>query len=87
MITTKDIEANKPVIVKWAKTIQSSGVATDGVLAGQANEFIARMEEESELLKELRFIEGDGETQDIAALRVRANLMNMMKLSGASGAG
>ena len=87
MITKQDIDANKPVIVKWAKTLQSSGVATDGVLAGQADEFIARMEEESELLKELRFIDGDGETQDIAALRVRANLMNMMKLSGATGAG
>lgn len=86
-ITKKDIEANKPVIVKWAKTIQDSGVATAGVLAGQATEFIARMEDESELLSQLRFIEGDGETQDIQALRVKANLMNMMKLSGASGAG
>lgn len=86
-ITKEDIDANKPVIVKWAKTLQSSGVATAGVLSGQATEFIARMEEESELLSELRFIEGDGETQDIQALRVKANLMNMMKLSGASGAG
>lgn len=86
-ITKADIDANKPLIVKWAKTIESSGVATDGVLAGQATEFIARMEEESELLKDLRFIEGDGETQDVQALRVRANLMNMRKLSGASGAG
>ena len=33
-ITSKDIDANKPVIVKWAKTIQESGVATDGVMAG-----------------------------------------------------
>ena len=86
-ITKADIDANKPLIVKWAKTIESSGVATEGVLAGQATEFIARMEEESELLKDLRFIEGDGETQDVQALRVRANLMNMRKLSGASGAG
>lgn len=87
MISKTDIEANKPVIVKWAKPLHSSGVATDGVLSGQATEFIARMEEQSELLKDLRFIEGDGETQDIQSLRVRANLMNMMKLSGASGAG
>ena len=86
-ITAKDIEANKPVIVKWAKQIQSSGVATDGVMAGQATEFITRLEEQSELLKELRFIEMEGETQDIQQLRVKANLMNMMKLSGASGAG
>ena len=86
-ITSKDIDANKPVIVKWAKTIQDSGVATAGVMAGQATEFITRMEEQSELLSQLRFIEGEGETQDIQQLRVKANLMNMMKLSGVSGAG
>lgn len=86
-ITKADIDANKPVIVKWAKTLQSSGVATAGVLAGQAEEFITRIEQESELLGQLRYVEMDGETQDIQSLRVRANLMNMMKLSGASGAG
>lgn len=86
-ITAKDIDANKPVIVKWAKTLQSSGVATAGVMAGQATEFLTRMEDESELLAQLRFIEGEGETQDIQQLRVKANLMNMMKLSGATGAG
>ena len=86
-ITAKDIDANKPVIVKWAKKIQDSGVATDGVLAGQATEFLTRMEDESELLSQLRYIEGEGETQDIQQLRVKANLMNMMKLSGATGAG
>lgn len=86
-ITKEDIDANKPLIVKWAKTLHNSGVATEGILSGQATEFIARMEDESELLSELRFIEGDGETQDIQALRVKANLMNMMKLSGTSGAG
>ena len=86
MITKEHIDANKPIIVKWAKTLHDNGVATEGVLSGQATEFIARMEDESELLRELRFIEGDGETQDIQALRVKANLMNMMKISGA-GAG
>lgn len=87
MITANDIDANKPVIVKWAKTLQSSGVATDGVMAGQATEFITRLEEEAELLSALRYVEMEGETQDIQQLRVKANLMNMMKLSGASGAG
>ena len=37
MITTADIEASKPIIVKWDKPLQSSGVATDGVMAGQAS--------------------------------------------------
>lgn len=87
MITAKDIEANKPVIVKWAKKLVDSGAATEGVIAGQSTEFLTRLEEESELLRELRFIEMEGETQDITQLRVRANLMNMNKLSGVTGAG
>lgn len=86
MITKADIDANKPVIVKWDKPLQSSGVATDGVIAGQASEFITRIEEESELLGMLRYIEMDGETQDIQALRVRANLQNMEKLTVTPGA-
>lgn len=86
MITKADIEASKPVIVKWDKPLQSSGVATDGVLAGQASEFITRIEEESELLGMLRYVEMDGETQDIDALRVKANLMSMEKLSSVTGA-
>ena len=86
MITKADIEANKPVIVKWDKPLQSSGVATDGVMAGQASEFITRIEEESELLGMLRYIEMEGETQDIQSLRVRANLQNMEKLTGNVGA-
>ena len=44
MITKADIEANKPVIVKWDKPLQSSGAVTDGVMAGQASEFITRIE-------------------------------------------
>jgi len=86
MITKADIEASKPVIVKWDKPLQSGGVATDGVLAGQASEFITRIEEESELLGMLRYVEMDGETQDIDALRVKANLMSMEKLSSVTGA-
>ena len=82
MITKADIDANKPVVVKWAKPLQSSGAVTDVVIAGQANEFITRIEEESELLGQLRYIEMEGETQDIQALRVRANLQNMNQLSG-----
>ena len=87
MITKTDIEANKPVIVKWDKPLQSSGVATDGVMAGQASEFITRIEEESELLGMLRYIEMDGETQDIQALRVRPNLQSMEKLASPGPAG
>ena len=86
MITKADIEANKPVIVKWDKPLQSSGAVTDGVMAGQASEFITRIEEESELLGMLRYIEMEGETQDIQSLRVRANLQNMEKLTGNVGA-
>ena len=84
MITKEHIEANKPLVVKWAKPLQSSGTVTDGVIAGQADEFITRVEEESELIGQLRYVEMDGETQDIQGLRVRANLQNMNQLAGGS---
>lgn len=87
MITKADIEASKPIVVKWDKPLQSGGVATDGVMAGQASEFITRIEEESELLGMLRYIEMDGETQDIQALRVRPNLQSMEKLASPGPAG
>jgi len=86
MITKADIDASKPVVVKWEKALQSSGVATDGVMAGQASEFLTRIEEESELLGMLRYVEMDGETQDIQTLRVRPNLQSMEKLSSVVGA-
>ena len=86
MITEADIKANKPVILKWDKPLTNNGVVTDGVMAGQAQEFITRIEEESELLGQLRYIEMEGETQDIQALRVRAELQNMNKITGSVGA-
>jgi hypothetical protein len=85
MITKADIDASRPVVIKWEKALQSGGAATDGVMAGQASEFIARIEEESELLGLLRYVEMEGETQDIQSLRVRPNLMSMEKLSSVVG--
>lgn len=85
MITKQDIDANKPVIVKWDKALlNANGQVTEGVLAGQAEEFITRIEEESELLSQVRYLEMEGETLDIQGLRVRAKLKNMNKLSGSS---
>ena len=55
-------------------------------MAGQAEEFITRIEEESELLGQLRYVEMHGETQDIQALRVRPKLQSMEKLTGNVGA-
>lgn len=86
MLTRADIDANKPVVVKWDKPLTNNGATTPGVIAGQASEFIIRIEEESEILGQFRYIEMDGETQDIQALRVRANLQNMNKLTGNIGA-
>lgn len=86
MFTKNDIDANKPIIVKWDKPLTNNGAVTDGVIAGQAQEFITRIEEESELLGKLRYVEMEGETQDIQALRVRASLQNMNKITGTVGA-
>ena len=86
MITKTDIEhKNVPVIVKWNKPlVNTNGNVTEGVMAGQAEEFIPRIESESRLLKDLRYIEMDGKTQDIQALRVRPKLKNMDKISGSA---
>lgn len=86
MLTKEDIDKNSPVIVKWDKPLTNNGNVTDGVMAGQAEEFITRIEEESELLGQLRYVEMHGETQDIQALRVRPKLQSMEKLTGNVGA-
>ena len=85
MLTKADIQQNATVIVKWDKPlVDANGNVTDGVMAGQAQEFIPRIESESRLLGMLRYIEMDGETQDIQGLRVRPKLKNMDKISGAT---
>lgn len=82
VLTKADIDRNAPVIVKWDKPlVGNDGNVTDGVLAGQASEFIPRIEQESKLLSELRYIEMQGETQDIQALRVRPKLQNGNKVA------
>ena len=85
MITADDIEENKPLVVKWDKPLVdgSTGEVTDGVMRGNANEFMTRIEDESELLSRFRYVEMNGETQDLQVLRVRARFQNMNKLSGA----
>lgn len=86
MITKADIEYNNsPVIVKWNQAlVDNNNNVKPGVMAGQAQEFIPRIEAESRLLGQLRYIEMEGETQDIQTLRVRAKLKNMNKISGSS---
>ena len=82
MITRADIEKNQPVVIKWDKPLVGDNGVTDGVMAGQASEFIPRIEEEAKFLSLCRYIEMEGETQDIQTLRVKANLQNMNKLTG-----
>ena len=84
MITQADIESNKPVVLKWAKPLVSSGAVTDGVIAGQAQELLTRVEEQSEFLRLMRYIEMEGETQDIQQLRVKADLQNLNQIAGAA---
>lgn len=84
MITENDIQANKPMVVKWSKSLVNNGQVTDGVIAGQAQEFLTRIDESAELLGMLRYIEMEGETQDIQQLRVKAELQNLNQISGAS---
>ena len=83
MLTESEIK-DKLVIVKWDKTLVEDGEVTEGVLHGQAEEFIPRIENESRLLGRLRYIEMHGKQQDIQGLRVRPKLKNMDKISGSS---
>ena len=83
MITKEHVDKKLPIVVKWDKPlVDSSNDVTDGVLAGNADKFITRIEEKAQFLSECRYIEMNGETQDIQTLRVRARLQNMNKLSG-----
>ena len=78
----EDIDANKPVIVKWDKSlIDANGAVTDGVMHKPAQEFITRIEKESKLLPMLRYIEMDGEKADLQHLRVSPRLQNMQKVA------
>lgn len=78
----EDIDANKPVIVKWSKSlIDANGDVTDGVMHKPAQEFITRIEKESKLLPMLRYLEMDGEKADLQHLRVNPRLQNMQKVS------
>ena len=85
MLTRTDIEKkHAPVIVKWGKAlVDDNGNATEGIMEGKAKEFLTRIENESRLLGMLRYIEMEGETQDIQTLRVNPKLKNLNKISGA----
>lgn len=82
MYTKATINQKAPIIVKWDQSLIKDNNVTEGVMAGQAQEFISRIEGESRLLGKFRYIEMQGATQDIQTLRVRAKLKNMNKISG-----
>ena len=83
MLNEADVK-DKLIIVKWDKPLTNNGEVTDGVLHGQAQEFIPRIEQESRFLGRCRYVEMDGEQQDIQGLRVRPKLKNMDKITGSA---
>lgn len=82
MIRESDIDANKPVVVKWDKKIVNNGAVDDGVLAGVANSFLTRIDDEAKFISLCRYMGLDSVTQDIQHLRVNSKLVNMYKLTG-----
>lgn len=83
MFKQEDIEANKPMVVKWDKKVVDNGAVTDGVLQGVANKFLTRIDEEAKFITFCRYYGLDTVTQDIQHLRVKADLQNMNQLTGA----
>lgn len=87
MITRENIEKNEPFLVKWGTTPKttddeySAGIK----LTGQSDEFLTRLEEETSILKDSRFIMMDTLEEDIEHLRVKAELQNMRKLAKTDG--
>lgn len=84
MFKQEDIEANKPMVVKWDKKVVDNGAVTDGVLQGVANKFLTRIDEEAKFITFCRYYGLDTVTQDIQHLRVKADLQNMNQLTGAN---
>lgn len=82
MILKDEIAKNGGYIIKWDKKLVDSGEVTPGVKHAPAPEFLSRIEANAELLPLLRYIEMDGEIQDIEQLRVRAKLVNKRKITG-----
>ena len=65
MITKEHIENNKPIILKWGKTLVDSttGDVTDGVKHAPADEFLTRIDDEAKFVSLCRYIEMDGAKQ------------------------
>jgi hypothetical protein len=88
MITREHIEQNKPIILKWGKTLvdSTSGDVTDGVKHAPAEEFLTRIDDEAKFVSQIRYISMEGSKQkDIQHLRMNSPLMSMEKItSGAA---
>ena len=84
MISKEHIKNNKPIILKWGKTLVDSttGDVTDGVKHAPADEFLTRIDDEAKFVSLCRYIEMDGAKQkDIQHLRMNSPLMSMEKIT------
>lgn len=86
MILKDEIDRNNGFIIKWEQKLVDNGDVTPGIKHAPAPEFLSRIEATAGLLPMLRYIEMNGEVQDIEQLRVRAKLVNKRKITGSKGA-
>lgn len=82
MILKDEIEKRGNYIIKWDQPLVADGEVTPGVKHAPAPEFLSRIEANAGLIPLLRYIEMNGEIQDIEQLRVRAKLVNKQKITG-----
>lgn len=84
MILKDEIERHGNYIIKWDQPlVDANGEVENGVKHAPAPEFLSRIEANAGLIPLLRYIEMNGEVQDIEQLRVRAKLVNKQKITGA----
>ena len=84
MILKDEIDKHGAYIIKWDQKLVDNGDVVPGVKHAPAPEFLSRIEANAGLIPLLRYIEMNGEIQDIEQLRVRAKLVNKRKVSGDS---
>ena len=68
MILKDEIEKRGNYIIKWDQPLVADGEVTPGVKHAPAPEFLSRIEANAGLIPLLRYIEMNGEIQDIEQL-------------------
>lgn len=79
MITKELVQRGENFIIKFDKPLETS---ENGILHESADEFLTRIDKETQFLNKVRYIPMEGLSKDIEYLRVKSTLRNMKKSNG-----